>query len=125
MLGEVVGGFVLTAVPDHVRPGARQDADEVRLVVAAAAGALVDTFGPRIGASAVAGEVADGVAKWPGGSDEALGLTNVGSCRVMTEVRADWQVVASALGRPERRFCSGRSQGRDIGGCRNGVGSRA
>ena len=79
MLGEVVDGFVLTAVPDHVRPGARQDADEVRLVVAAAAGALVDTFGPRIGASAVAGEVADGVAKWPGGSDEALGLTNVGS----------------------------------------------
>src|SRR6202034_900508 len=57
----VVGGLVLPAVPDHEQPGSGEDADGVGVVVAAAAGALVEVGGPGAGAAGVAGEVGDGV----------------------------------------------------------------
>src|SRR5215211_2456631 len=59
----VVGGVVLPAVPDDEEPGAGEDADRVRVVVAAGAGALLEVGGPGVGVAAVAGEVADGVAE--------------------------------------------------------------
>ena len=59
----VVGGSVLPALPDDVEPGAGEDADGVRVVVASAAGSVVDVGGPGVGVSGVGGEVADGVAQ--------------------------------------------------------------
>ena len=50
-------------MPDDEQPGKGEDADRVRVVVAASAGALVEVRGPRVGLAAVAGEVADGVAE--------------------------------------------------------------
>ena len=63
VLGRVVGGAVLPAAPDHVEPGAGQDADGVGVVFAAGAGVVVDGRGPGAGVPGVAGEVADGVAE--------------------------------------------------------------
>src|SRR5262249_3831704 len=63
MLGRVVGRAVLPAVPDHEEPGAGQDADRVRVVVAACDGAVVEVGRPGVGADGVASEVADGVAE--------------------------------------------------------------
>ncbi len=59
----VVADFGLPAVPDDVEPGAGEDADGVRVVVASLAGALVEVGGPGVGVSGVAGEVGDGVAE--------------------------------------------------------------
>src|SRR5215211_7570743 len=61
--GGVVGGVVLPAVPDHVEPGAGEDAHGVRVVLAAGDGLVVEVRGPRVGLAAVGGEVADGVAQ--------------------------------------------------------------
>ena len=63
MLGRVVGGAFLPAAPDHVAPGAGQDAYGVRVVFAAVAGSGVDGCGPGAGVPGVGGEVADGVAQ--------------------------------------------------------------
>src|SRR3990172_8591618 len=46
--GGVVGGAVLPYAPDDAQPGATEDADRVRVVVAAGEGALVDVFGPGV-----------------------------------------------------------------------------
>ena len=61
--GGVVGDAVLPASPDDVCPGAAEDADGVRVVVAAGSGSVVEVGGPGAGSSAVAGEVAEGVAE--------------------------------------------------------------
>src|SRR5271167_2558382 len=63
MIGGVVGDCVLPAVPDDVEPGAGEDADGVGVVVSSGSGAVVEIGGPRVGASAVAGEVADCIAE--------------------------------------------------------------
>src|SRR6266516_5422101 len=59
----VVGGVVLPAAPDDVQPGSGEDAHGVGVVVASAAGAVVDVGGPGAGMAGVAGEVGDGVAQ--------------------------------------------------------------
>src|SRR6266404_451875 len=61
--GWVVGDSFLPAVPDDVEPGAGEDADGVRVVVAAGDGLVVELGGPGAGAAGVAGEVGDGVAE--------------------------------------------------------------
>src|SRR6266511_482260 len=61
--GGVVGGVVLPDAPDHAQPGAAEDADRVRVVVAAGAGALVDVVCPRVVLAAAVGEDADGAAE--------------------------------------------------------------
>lgn len=63
MVGRVVGGAVLPAVPDGVEPGAGQDAHGVGVVVSSGDGAVVAVGGPEVGSAAVAGEVADTVAE--------------------------------------------------------------
>lgn len=63
MVGRVVGGAVLPAVPDGVEPGAGQDAHGVGVVVSSGDGAVVAVGGPEVGSAAVTGEVADGVAE--------------------------------------------------------------
>ncbi len=74
VLGRDVGLAFLPAVPDDVEPGAGQDADGVGMVVAAGEGLAVELVGPGVGAAAVAGEVADGVAQlFVGGPAEADG----------------------------------------------------
>src|SRR2546430_7115747 len=76
MLGGVVGGAVLPAVPDHEEPGASQDANRMGVVFAAGDGAAVEIVGPGGGAAGAAGEVADGVAaafvRLPRGGDGAV-----------------------------------------------------
>src|SRR5665648_418818 len=62
VLGGVVGGVVLPAVPDDEQPGSGEDAHGVGVVVPAGAGALVEVGGPGVGVSGVGGEVGDGVA---------------------------------------------------------------
>lgn len=47
MVGRVVGGAVLPAVPDGVEPGAGQDAHGVGVVVSSGDGAVVAVGGPR------------------------------------------------------------------------------
>jgi len=59
VLGGVVGDALVPAVPEHVEPGAGEDADGVGVVT----GASVEVCGPRVGVGAVAGEVGDGVAE--------------------------------------------------------------
>ena len=59
MLGRVVGRAVLPAVPDHGNPRAGQDADGVRVVLAAGARGGVDAGRPGAGVAGVAGEVAE------------------------------------------------------------------
>src|SRR5271170_7437952 len=61
--GGVVGGVVLPAAPDDVRPGAGDDADGVGVVAAAGDGPVVEVGGPGAGAAGVAGEVAERVAE--------------------------------------------------------------
>src|SRR3954454_4014626 len=61
--GGVVGGVVLPAVPDHVEPGAGEDAGGVRVVFAAGDGLVVEVRGPGVCFAGVGGEVADGVAE--------------------------------------------------------------
>src|SRR5262245_51143157 len=61
--GGVVGGAVLPDAPDDAQPGAAEDAEGVRVVVAAGAGALVDVVGPGVVLAAVVGEDGDGVAQ--------------------------------------------------------------
>src|SRR5256886_2139169 len=79
MLGGVVGGAVLPAVPDHEEPGASQDANRMGVVFAAGDGAAVEIGGPGVGADGVAGEVADGVAElFVGGPAEADGAVLAG-----------------------------------------------
>src|SRR4051812_48446077 len=63
--GGVVGGVVVPAVPDHVEPGAGEDAHGVWVVLAAGDGLVVEVRGPGVGSAGVAGEVADGVAQLP------------------------------------------------------------
>src|ERR1700746_2283184 len=63
VLGGGVGGGVLAAAPDDVDPGAGQDADGVRVVLATVAGAVVNAGRPGAGVPGVSGEVADGVAE--------------------------------------------------------------
>ena len=75
--GGVVGGVVLPAAPDDVRPGAGQDADGVGVVVASVAGSLVELGGPGVRVPGVAGEVAEGVAEFLVGAEpeaDAAGL---------------------------------------------------
>lgn len=79
MLGRVISGAVLPAVPDHEEPGAGDDADCVRVVVAAGDGAAVEIGSPGVGADRVAGEVADGIAELlVGGPAEADGAVLAG-----------------------------------------------
>src|SRR5262245_55238759 len=59
----VVGGVGGPALPDDVDPGAGEDAHGVRVVVAAGSGTGVELGGPGVLVTAVAGEVADGVAQ--------------------------------------------------------------
>src|SRR3954471_19741044 len=59
----VVGDAVVPGTPDHVDPGAGQDSDRLRMIVAAGDGALVEVGGPGVGVTGVGGEVADGVAQ--------------------------------------------------------------
>lgn len=59
MVGRVVGGAVLPAVPDGVEPGAGQDAHGVGVVVSSGDGAVVAVGGPEVGSAAVTGEVAE------------------------------------------------------------------
>ena len=63
VLGRVVGGVVLPAVPDDVEPGSGEHAGGVGVVVASGAGLAVEVGGPGVGAAGVAGEVGDGVAE--------------------------------------------------------------
>src|SRR5450755_2191253 len=63
VLGGIVGGVVLPAVPDHVQPGAGEDAGGVGVVLAAGDGLVVELSGPGAGVAGVGGEVADGVAE--------------------------------------------------------------
>lgn len=56
MVGRVVGGAVLPAVPDGVEPGAGQDAHGVGVVVSSGDGAVVAVGGPEVGSAAVTGE---------------------------------------------------------------------
>ena len=63
MIGGGVGDSVLPAVPDDVEPGSGEDADRMGVVVSAGDGTVVEVGGPRVGASAVAGEVGDRVAE--------------------------------------------------------------
>lgn len=63
MLGGIVGSPVLPAVPDHIRPGPREDAGGVRMVLAAGDGVVIQLGGPGVGAAGVGGEVADRVAR--------------------------------------------------------------
>jgi len=63
VLGGVVGGVVVPAVPDDVEPGAGEDVGGVGVVFAAGGGLVVELGGSGVGASAVGGEVADGVAE--------------------------------------------------------------
>ena len=58
----VVGDAVLPASPDHVQPGAGEDANGVGMIVAAGAGLSVEVGGPGVGVVGVAGEVNDGAA---------------------------------------------------------------
>ena len=59
VLGGVVGDAVLPAVPDDGQPGAGQDPDGVRVVVAPVAGPSVEVGGPGVGLDGVAGEIAE------------------------------------------------------------------
>src|SRR5215210_362115 len=59
----LVGGVGLPALPDHVQPGAGEDADGVGVVVASGSGLLVEGCSPGVGEPGVAGEVADRVAE--------------------------------------------------------------
>lgn len=61
VFGGVVGAVGLPAVPDHVEPCAGEYARGVGVIVAAGNGAVVQVSSPGIGATGVAGEVADGV----------------------------------------------------------------
>src|SRR5713226_1273353 len=61
--GGVVGGAVLPDAPDDAQPGAAEDADRVRVVVAAGAGAFVDVVCPRVVLAATVGKDADGAAE--------------------------------------------------------------
>ena len=63
VVGGVVGGVGLPAVPDDVEPCAGEDAHGVGVVVSAGAGAVVVVGGPGVGVAGVVGEVADGVAE--------------------------------------------------------------
>src|SRR6266516_4073856 len=63
VLGGVVGGVVLPAAPDDVRPGAGEDADSVGVVVAPGAGSPVEISGPGVGVAGVASEVAQRLAQ--------------------------------------------------------------
>src|SRR3954452_15320430 len=77
--GGGVGGAVLPAAPDDVRPGACEDPDGVGVVVATGSGALVEIFCPGVGSAAVAGEVAQGVAQlFVGRPSEGDGLDLAG-----------------------------------------------
>jgi hypothetical protein len=46
VLGGVVGGVVVPAVPDHEQPGAGEDAHGVGVVVASGAGTVIEVGGP-------------------------------------------------------------------------------
>jgi len=59
VIGGVVGGVVLPAVPDDVEPGAGEDAYGVGVVLAAGDGSVVEVGGPGVGVAGVVGEVAD------------------------------------------------------------------
>ena len=79
VFGRVVGDPVLPAVPDDEEPGAGEDADGVRMVVAAADGTAVEVGGPGVGMAGVAGEVADRVAQlFVGSPAEADGAVLTG-----------------------------------------------
>src|SRR5439155_7152097 len=79
MLGRVVGRAVLPAAPDDEEPCAGEDADRVRMVVAASDGVAVEVGSPGVSASGVTGEVADGIAELLiGGPAEADGAVLAG-----------------------------------------------
>jgi len=61
--GGIVGLAVLPGAPDDAEPGAAEDAEGVRVVVSAGAGALVDVGGPGVVVAAAVGEDADGAAQ--------------------------------------------------------------
>jgi hypothetical protein len=63
MLGRIVGHGILPAVPDDEQPGTGEDAHGMRVVVAASEGLAIELGRPGVGASRVAGEVADGIAE--------------------------------------------------------------
>jgi hypothetical protein len=59
----VVRGVGLPALPDHIQPGAGEDADGVGMVVSPGSGLAVKVGGPRVGLPGAGSEVADGVAE--------------------------------------------------------------
>src|SRR5207249_3174695 len=59
----VVGGAVLPDAPDDAEPGAAEDADRVRVVVAAGECSLVNAVRPGVVLAAGVGEAGDGVAE--------------------------------------------------------------
>src|SRR5437867_9527245 len=63
VLGDVVGGPVLPASPDHPEPGPGQDAYGVGVRAPPVDGPPVDVGGPRRGVAGVVGEVDDGLAE--------------------------------------------------------------
>jgi hypothetical protein len=56
----VVRGVGLPALPDHIQPGAGEDADGVGMVVSPGSGLAVKVGGPRVGLPGAGSEVADG-----------------------------------------------------------------
>ena len=58
--GGVVGGVVVPAVPDHVEPGAGEDARGVRVVLSAGDGLVVEVRGPGVCFAGVGGAAGPG-----------------------------------------------------------------
>src|SRR5919198_3240539 len=56
MGGGIIRGAVLPAAPEHAHPGAGKDADRVRVIAAARAGAAVDISPPGRAVPRVVGE---------------------------------------------------------------------
>ena len=85
VFGGVVGGVVLPAAPDDVGPAAGEDAGGVGVGFARGAQLSVAGFGPGVGAPAVAGEVAERVAKFfvggPSEGDHAVSAAGAGGRR--------------------------------------------
>ena len=63
MSRRIVKGSVLPGAPEHAHPGSGEDADGMRVVAAAAFGALIDVGGPGRAMPGVVGKAGDGGAQ--------------------------------------------------------------
>jgi len=63
MSRRIVKGSVLPGAPEHAHPGSGEDTDGMRVVAAAAFGALVDVAGPGRAMPGVVGKAGDGGAQ--------------------------------------------------------------